>query len=255
MRRLAPGPVRLCTLLAFSALAVPASAQPESGTVFIGAGALASMERSSRSSSLGTSDNRDGTAAGGALQIGVYLTPRVSARFEWSMTDWLEYRNDGGIYPLYAAAGPGPGPGPGPGRGILSPGMEGRVGPTLAESLIAPYGVRGRARSKAGFALLGYHLGSRRASVEVMGGMGWIAKTTRTSYDFGIAQPLINLLPDALPVRGGESRYTDYQTVGVAGLDATVALTDHAAVVPQLRVFASGGDLSLRPGVGIRWTF
>lgn len=247
MRALASGVVfRFCALLAFSTLAVPASAQPESGTVFIGAGALASLERSTRSSGLGGDDNRDGTAAGGGLQLGVYLTPRVSARFEWSMTDWLEYRNDG-VIPLYAAAQLG--------SGMIPPGFEGRIDPALAESLIAPYGFRGRARSKAGFALLGYHLGSRRASVEVMGGMGWVSKTTRTSYDFRIAQPLLNFLPEALPFRGGESGFTDYQTVGVTGLDATVGLTDHAAVVPQLRVFASGGTLSVRPGVGIRWTF
>lgn len=247
MRRLQSGLVGFCALLACSTLAVPASAQPESGTVFIGAGALASLERSTRSSGLGVDDNRDGTAAGGALQLGVYLTPRVSARFEWSMTDWLEYRNGSGIYPLYAAAELR--------SGIVPPGFEGRFDPALVESLIAPYGFRGRTRSKAGFALLGYHLGSRRASVEVMGGMGWVARTTRTSYDFRIAQPLLNLLPDSLPFRGGESGFTDYQTVGVAGLDATVGLTDHAAVVPQLRVFASGGTLSVRPGVGIRWTF
>ncbi len=240
MRRLASGLVHVCTVLTLSAIALPASAQPESGTVFIGAGALASLERAARTSGPGIDSDSDGTAPGGSLSLGVYLTPRVSARFEWSMTGWLEHENGYDVYPLYLASALGLGDG-------------GRVDPALGQSLFAPYRYRSRSRSKTGFALLGYHLGSRRASVEVMGGMGWVAKTTRTSYDIqlALAQPLI----DSLPFRAGESRYTDYQAVGVAALDAAIGLSDQAAVVPQLRVFASGGGLSLRPGVGIRWTF
>lgn len=231
---------RACAVAALCAIAAPAAAQPDSGTVFIGAGALASIERSARASDFGFDSDRDGTTAGGALTLGVHLTPRVSARFEWSMTDWLEYRNDYVIYPLEA-----------PERLAASArvGAQAVIDPANASSLIAPYGFTGRIRSKAGFALLGYHLGSERASVEVLGGMGWLAHTTRTSYDFRIALPALDLLPQR------ESTYTEYRTIGVAGIDAAVSLTGHAAVVPQLRVFATGGNLSLRPGVGIRWTF
>jgi hypothetical protein len=237
--------IRFASLISACAVAAlcisaPAAAQPESGTVLMGAGALASIERSARSSDFGFDSDRDGTTAGGALTLGVHLTPRVSARFEWSTTDWLEYRNDYVIYPLDA-----------PERLAASvrAGSGDVIDPTTALSLIAPYGLTGRTRSKAGFALLGYHVGSARASFEVLGGMGWLAQTTRTSYDFRIAMPTIDLLP----LR--ESSYTEYRAVGVAGIDAAVALTDHTAVVPQLRVFATNGNLSLRPGVGIRWTF
>lgn len=238
---LIPSGLRACAALLLCTIASPAAAQPDSGTVFFGAGALASIERSARASDYGLDSDRNGTAAGGSLNLGVYLTPRVSARFEWSMTDWLEYR-DQIIYPLYARQG-------------LAVGMGPAVDLALAERLIAPVGVENRSRSKAGFALIGYHLGSRRASVEVMGGMGWLARTTRASYGYRGAQPLMEALPNALLLPRGESKSTQFQTTGVAGLDALVGLTDHAAIVPQLRVFASGGDLSLRPGVGIRWTF
>ncbi len=242
MRRLPSCLVHVCSVLALCAIAEPASAQPDRGTVFIGAGALASLERSPRTSGLGIDSDSDGAAPGGALSLGVYLTPRVSARFEWSITGWLEHENGYDVYPLYLAS-------------ALALSDGGQADPALVQSLFAPYSFRSRSRSKSGFALLGYHLGSRRASIEMMGGMGWVAKTTRTSYDIQLAQRLVALPANTLPFRAGESRYTDYQTVGVAGLDAEVGLTGQAAVVPQLRVFASGGSLTLRPGVGIRWKF
>jgi hypothetical protein len=96
-------------------------------------------------------------------------------------------------------------------------------------------------------------------SLELLGGIGWVAETTRTTYDFRIPFPASELLGInglvALPYPNGTSLTSTYHTVGVAGVDAAVTLTEHAAVVPGFRVFGSSGGLSVRPGLGIRWTF
>lgn len=224
----------LCTVLWLGA-ASPSDAQPEAGRVFIGASALASIERSTRSSNFGFDvPDRDGTVAGGSLSLGVYFTPKISARLEWSMTDWLEYDSDLGILPLIARPG---------------------IGSTLPERLIAPQPFDGRQRAKGASMLLGYHLSSSRASLELLGGLGVIAETTRSSYDFWIAQPVATEALTLLPYPRGESRFSEYRSVGVVGVDVAVRLTEHAAVVPQFRAYSSGGGLTLRPGVGVRWTF
>lgn len=212
-----------------------AVAQPSTGTVFIGAGGFANIERFPRSTGSGLFEaSADGSASGGALSMGVFLTPRVSARVEWAMTDWLEYDGDASIvYPLYLE------------RGLVLD----RPASSIVGGLNAD-----RRRTKAGFALLGYHLGTGRASVELLGGLGWIAQTTRTTYDFRILMPALSM-PSLIPLPYSETQTSMYQTVGVAGMDVAVSLTHHAAVVPSVRVFGTGGGLSVRPGVGIRWTF
>lgn len=216
-------------LIGTSGIATSASAQPDSGTMFFAVGALANIERTSQSSSfVNDASDLDGTVPGGALGLGVYLTPALSARVEWSMTSWLEYDTEPWVYPL--AAGPG-----------------------LAPSRIVGPPFEGKRMSKAGFALLGYRVGSRQSAVELLGGIGWVALSTRSAYDFRIALPAGTSI--GLPYPYSESRSTLYSAAAVAGIDATVALTDHAAIVPQFRAYASNGILSMRPGLSFRWTF
>lgn len=224
--------VAVVCLAALFGSAAAVSAQPDHGTVFIGAGALASVERNSQSSGSGiTTTDVDGTVPGGTLELGVYLAPRLSARFEWSMTGWLEYDGEPIVYPLYAA-------------GVALPGTS-----------IIGTRIEGRRTAKMGAALLAYHVGSRRASVQLLGGLGFLSQTTRTTFNYRFANPRIDPMLALLPYPSSETRTTTYDPVGVAGADAAVALTDHASVVPQFRVFAANGVLRMRPTLGIRWTF
>lgn len=220
--------VCVAVLMGLFGTSTSVSAQPDSGTMFFTVGALANIEQASGSSGFGDgSAELNGTVPGGALGLGVYLSPAVSARVEWSMTSWLEYGVQPYINPL--AVGPG----------------------GVSTRLIAPW-FEGKRRSKAGFALLGYRLGSDRAAVELLGGIGWLAQSTRSAYDFRIAGAGLTI---GLPYPYGENRSVTYDAVGVAGVDATVALTDHAAIVPQFRTYVSNGVLSMRPGLSFRWTF
>lgn len=218
----------VAVLMGLLGTSTSASAQPDSGTIFFTVGALANIERISHSSGFGNDPSElNGSVPGGVLGLGVYLTPALSARLEWSMTGWLEYDTEPYFYPLATA--------PTPNSRIIGPRFE------------------GRRMTKTGFALLGYRVGPRRAAVELLGGMGWVAQSTRSEYDFRIALPASTMI--GLPYPYGESRTISYDAVGVVGADATVALTDHAAIVPQFRTYVSNGILSMRPGLSFRWTF
>lgn len=217
----------LVVLIGMWGTSTSASAQPHSGTMFFTVGALANNERTSHASSFGGDpSDLNGTVPGGALGLGVYLTPALSARVEWSMTSWLEYETELYVYPLAIGSG------------------------SIGLRIFAPR-FQGKRMSKTGLALLGYRVGPERAAVELLGGIGWVAQSTRSFCDSRIAIPASAVMGLVYPY--GESSL--YDAVGVMGVDATAALTDHAAVVPQFRTYVSNGILSMRPGLSFRWTF
>lgn len=225
----------LALALLVSAPAV-AFAQPSTGTVFISGGALAAIEQSPSSSGFGQPESdTGGTVAGGMLGVGVHLTEKISARVEWSLTDALRQRQDGFAYPYLA----------GEIASLLPMTSIGRPGaPSLSVVPIVPETKRTTA---AAFALLGYHVPAGRASIELVGGLGLLNTDLETSYDVRIAAERITV----------PAAYTSstYHAVAVVGADVAVRLTDHAAVVPQVRAYALGGGLSVRPGLSLRWTF
>lgn len=236
---------RLAVALAFLALPVistTAAAQPspDRGTVFIGVTGFAAIEKAAETRGLGDSDN-SGTVAGGALSVGVHLTQRVSARFEWGLTDRLKTSQPIGV-PLASTLDVMP-------FGSLGGGQVGvSMGLTNISSIVET-NYRQERQTMTGLALLGYHLGDGRVSLEVLGGLGLVNQEIETSYDVRI------LRGERLSLPQPSYATSSYSAVGVVGADVTVALTDHAAVVPSVRAFALNSGLSLRPGVGLRWTF
>jgi hypothetical protein len=211
-----------------------ALAQSSTGTVYISAGALAAIEQSPTSSGFGA-PKRDsgGTVAGGMLGVGIHLTEKLSARVEWSLTDALRLRQDGFASPLVTS-------------NIVSPlsSFGGFGGPSLSVVPITPDTKRTTA---ATFAMLGFHVPAGRASVELLGGLGLLNVDVDTSYDVRIAAQRISV-----PATYSSSTY---HAVAVVGADVAVKLTSHAAIVPQVRAYALGGGLSVRPGLSVRWTF
>lgn len=237
MSRLA-ATLAVLTLPVFCAVAA-AQPSPERGTVFIGAAGFAAIEKEADAGF----DEADtgGTVAGGMLSVGVHLTPRVSARFEWGLTDRLKTDQsyvigvpvDSSLSQLL-------------GRNGLGTGMT--FGPADFTSVL-PSNYRIERETMTGLALLGYHLGDGRVSLEVLGGLGFVNQEVETKYD-------LRILFGARESLSRQSYTTStYHAVGVVGADVTVALTDHAAVVPSVRAFVLNSGLSLRPGLGLRWTF
>jgi len=218
-------------------LAPAAQAQPSTGTIFVGAAGFADIRRAPTSEVQGgPDDDASGTAPGGALGIGVHLTRRLSARVEWSLTDTLSLERNSPIYP-YAV------------EDLVARARRGAGFAAVPATLLVPQRTTEQRDVKAGFALLGYHLGGRRASVELLGGLGLVNErvTTITEID----------LPGVPRGPGYRSEYETaaHHAVPVVGADAAVSLTGHAALVPQLRAYVLNGALQVRPGLGLRWTF
>lgn len=211
-------------------------AQPSTGTVFISGGAFAAIEESPTSSGFGVPEpDSGGTVAGGMLGVGIHLTEKISARVEWSLTDTLRQRQDAYGYPYLASD--------------IASWMPmtsiGRPGDTSLS--LFPVTPETKRTTAAAFALLGYHVPAGRASIELVGGLGLLNNDVETSYDVRIAA-------ERLTVPAAYTTST-YHAVAVVGADIAVRLTDHAAVVPQVRAYALGGGLSVRPGLSLRWTF
>ena len=106
------------------------------------------------------------------------------------------------------------------------------------------------------FALLAYHLPAGRLTVEVVGGLGIVHQSVTSSYESTISGPGLGpggtFLP---PPTRTEVKSSGYDAAAVVGADFAVAATNHLAVVPQVRAYVLNGGLSLRPGIGLRWTF
>lgn len=207
-----------------------AAAQQDRGTVFISAGAFAAIEQAPSSTGYpGLDTDASGTVPGGMLGIGVHLTPRVSARLEWSMTGELDVQQ-AYAYPAL----------------LQTPEFVGL--PISDLSIYAP-GIESRRRTTSTYALLSYHVTGRRLGLELLGGVGLVNDDTTSEYDVRILARAI--FPSPMP----EFKTSSYASVAVVGADLAVSLTRRASVVPSVRAYALNGGLSVRPGVALRWTF
>lgn len=206
-----------------------AAAQQDRGTVYISGGAFAAIERAPSTGFPGDSD-ASGTVPGGMLGVGVHLTPRVSARVEWSITGERD------IDRAYAY----------PALLNLAPGVSSLP---IADLSIYAAGIESRRRTTSGYALLAYHVTGRRLGLEVLGGVGLVNEDTTSEYDVRILARAI--FPSPMP----ELKTSTYNAVAVVGADVAVSLTRRAAVVPSVRAYALNGGLSVRPGLALRWTF
>jgi hypothetical protein len=221
--------------------ATPAAAQPSASTVFVSAAALAVIDESSNTAGRAFDAPPDGssTVAGGAIGLGVHLTPRVSVRAEVNIAD--RAKTETNLPSILGGGSP---------AGIGTPFTVNQTYKTTRKSTPV-------------FALLAYHLPAGRLTVEVVGGLGIVHQTVTSSFESSISGPGLGgpfggpglggtfLLP---PTRN-EFRSSGYDAVAVAGADFAVAATNHLAVVPQVRAYVLNGGLSLRPGLGLRWTF
>lgn len=224
----------LCSFVVSLSAPVLAQPSPETGTVFVGATGFAAVEKLPTSSGFGLDDDASGTVAGGALHLGLHLTPRISARLEWGLTDTLRSSQTLGVNPLAAS---------------FEFGFVGSVVSGGTELSIVSSSVERKRQTAVGSLLVGYHVAAGRASIEVLGGIGFVNQDLQEGYDVRI------LRSQSLPFPQPQYRTSTYHAVAVAGADVSISLTDHAALVPSVRAFALNGGLSLRPGIGLRWTF
>ena len=230
----------LSFVLACGMLARPtlATAQPARGTMFVSGIAIAAIESNPIYGSrdlFGVAGNENtSTVAGGTLSLGVHLTPRISARAEWTLTDTVRRDLDNAQ--------------------LLAVVAFGTLGSTPAELTLPPFAqtTTSAMRKREASALVAYHLGSGRASLELVAGLGLINRRGDTVDEIRYTAPLFGV---TLPPSRTESHFSSVDATAVVGLDLAFTLTDHASLVPQVRVYSQSGGVSLRPGLGFRWTF
>lgn len=188
----------------------------------------------------------DGTGAGGGLRIGTFLSPR------WS----LELSVDAGARTEGML--------PNPSAVIL----------TIFPPPFADLELKASTRFVAVSTVIGFHPPARgRVQLGYFVGFSFIRGTDKSDYvDFGVPVPLFtvgtvppsDLLPSPLIFpRPAVATLTEKQNTGgaILGFEAAVSMTDHIAVVPDIRALTFStinrgpGVFLIRPRIGVRWNF
>lgn len=91
---------------------------------------------------------------------------------------------------------------------------------------------------------------SPRLSLAYLGGIAFarLDQTMTTTFDYPL--PVLSIYP-----RAYEFTSVEYTQGPMAGIEARIALTDHAQLVPGLRLLSVGGGWIMRPAVGLGWAF
>lgn len=216
--------------LLLGGFAAPAAAQ----SLFVEGSIFAAVERRSTTETseaeLGTAD-LNGVVAGGGFSIGTFLTPKVSVRAQFAFASRVEYDAET----------------------VSTPDL----GPTLPPGIFVP-SIRRRVEASEKIttfsALVGYHT-ERRHKVQLayLGGAAFFVGQRKfrytTSYELPREVLAFSLVPADSVI---EYSSTGYTVTAEVGLDADVALSSRWSLVPQARLMAYGGGLTLRPGVAFR---
>lgn len=223
--------------LAVCALLLAAVPRAAAQSLFVEGSAFYGIEnRAHTSVSASTSPDLDlsGSAPGGGFAIGTWLTPSVSVRLELAFpatrTESRELTNV--VIPVDLTRPPGSTPLP---------------------SVAIVNRLEASERLSTASALVAYHTARRhRIQLAYLGGAAFAIIEQRTRYsttylnDTGLLQQLVPA-PRATELTG-----TSYGVTAQVGTDADIRLANHFSVVPQARMLAFAGALSVRVGVAAR---
>lgn len=108
---------------------------------------------------------------------------------------------------------------------------------------------------------------SYKSRLSTVSTLGWfrqsIGERTALIYSAGIAFGVSETeyttnyigLPNQNTLPAYTQDYTSYSVNPIVGLDARVKMTEHASLVPGIRVVGAQGGIIVRPSVGLRWEF
>ena len=171
------------------------------------------------------SRSKSRVAPGVSAALGVFITPKISLRVEGSYQGEHTTDTDSGD------------------TGQLIS-IEDRQSTSTTDVIVAA----------------GWHQGeSRRTTITYLGGMVFRRQRDEATLHYSISD---RILPPQIGLGGSfvgsnlfdeEFGTTSYSAGVMAGVDATIRLSDHLAVVPQVRMIAANRALSLRPAVSMRW--
>lgn len=221
---------------------MPASLYAQDGSpLFVQGTAFAGIERRSTSvfeirSTTTTTREFDpgGTAGGGGFTLGTFVSRRVSVRieldFQGSLTTTRDSRDVTGISSV--------------------PSLPGII-PAIITTTTAQHEQRDE-RIRDAAILVGYHTTRQhRVQLGYLGGVIFLHQQAHSIVDL-----TSTTVPPLIPIRSQQSEATmsAFGSDVEVGLDADVEVARHLSVVGQVRVAAFNGGLSVRPGVGFRWS-
>ncbi len=164
-------------------------------------------------------------APGASAALGVFITPSISLRVEGSYQGEHVAETDAGEV-----------------NQLIT--IEARQATSTTDVIVAA----------------GWHQGeSRRATITYLGGMVFRRQHDESALRYSISE---RLLPPQLGLGGtivGSNLFdeelltTSYSAGIMAGVDVTIGLSEHFAVVPQVRMVAANRTLNVRPAVSMRW--
>jgi hypothetical protein len=163
-------------------------------------------------------------AAGASAALGVFITPSVSLRIEGSYQGEQVTQTDTEYVSQFFT-------------------IEDRHSTSTTDIFVAA----------------GWHQGESRATMTYLAGMVFRRQNNATSLRYAVSSRLPPMMGLGQTVAGTDSilqdgfETTNYAAGVMTGVDVTIRLSEHLAVVPQVRLVAANRALSLRPAVSMRW--
>jgi opacity protein-like surface antigen len=221
-------------------MAVPAGAQSGTGVSVALVGDIARFNGSDTEPSFPGGFSRDGEALGFSIRLDRQLGSRWGVELEYVRGGEMETESRLVPFPASELAG-----------------LVSRIVPIGSvnigsSSVIFPprqtqTNIQSRFSTISTLAWFRQSIGERTSLVYSAGVAFGIEQAESTYFYIG--------LPNELTLPAVTTEYTSYSIHPVVGFDARVAMTDHASLVPGIRVVGSNGGLIVRPSVGLRWEF
>ena len=218
-------------------------------STYVGASLVGDVLRSTHTeSTVGPDNSTDGEAIGFALRVGTPLGSRWGIELEFTRPGGIESEFSGSI-PLAS------------GIDALALTQISRVVPpgiTLPQIFppIIPYTVRSTQRHSTLSTSDWFNQSlSPRISLVYLAGIGFYRATYESDSSFQIfpALPTISTVPTGFPSL--TTKTVNYGVRPLVGFEARIKLTEHADLVPGIRLHGLENAWLLRPAVGLAWNF
>lgn len=219
---------RWAVLFLLASINPVAAQEQEAPRLFFDGAGFVGFERTGHlqyETSIVSNRNASGTVGGGGFTVGTFLAPRVSLRLETAFP--------GKVSSTYSVRS---------GFTYLEVGQPTQIFSTRTEDEFSQ-------RSAA--VLIGYHTERRhRVRLGFLGGVAFLWQRQHS-----IIEQTVPIFVPLIPVRAQRTELTatSYRPATAVGIDADIAMARRVSLVPQMRVQAVAGLLSLRPGIGVRW--
>lgn len=214
-------------------------------STYVGAALVGDVLRNTHTEFAGGPDNStDGEAIGFALRVGTPLGSRWGIELEFARPGEIESGFSGSI-PLVSGID----------SLVLLQNRAVSPGGTLPQIFppILPYRLRSTQRHSTLSTSVWFNQSlSSRVSLVYLAGMGFYRATYESDSRFEIL-PAINTIPAGFP--SVTTRTVTYGVRPLAGFEARIKLTEHADLVPGIRLHGLESAWLLRPAVGLAWSF